>query len=106
MEKIEKLLDSYNDFIQDEEWDCVIILKKKTHDKLIISSEGNLSNIIPVFTVSEFVNAKNQIQDDQIKSIKEFILNTAANILADNEDYRNIFMAGVYSSTNKNDKLN
>lgn len=106
MKELENLLNSYDKFIENKEWDCVMILKKKTHDEVVISSQGDLNNIIPVFTVSEFVNTNNELQDKEIQSIRAFILNAAANILVQDDEDRAVFMAGVQGAINKDKTLN
>lgn len=104
--KLEDLLDSYHEFVKSEEWDCVMLLKKKTHDQVVISSQGDLNNIIPVFTVSEFVNTENKEQENDIGHIRAFILNAAANILVDNQEDRMVFMAGIQGAINTDKTLN
>jgi len=106
MEKLENLMIIYDEFIKDEDWDCLMILKKKTHDSIVVSSVGNLSDMIPIFTNSEFVNIDNKSQADEIQSIRDFILNAAANILVNDDSDRAVFMAGVHGAINSDKYLN
>jgi hypothetical protein len=106
MKEIEALLEAYNEVLKTDEFDCLVILKKKTHDQLVLSCQGDLGAIVPVFTTPEFVNIENEEQEKQLKTIKAFILNAAANILLLDKEDREVFFAGIQSALSKDKTVN